>query len=101
MAMRNTFMPRLMERDASIFGQLLRDLWPHVTVPLTFSGPLLTTQTTYVDDDKSESHAVESVKQESLNKTRSQTDYIQSRSMKGKWLSLPRSLCFLICLRWI
>ena len=35
-ALRNTFMPRLLDRDASVFAQLLRDLWPDVNIPLTF-----------------------------------------------------------------
>ena len=37
-ALRNTFLPRLVERDASLFATLIRDLWPSVTVPLHFGG---------------------------------------------------------------
>ena len=38
MALGNTFMPRLGGRDASIFAELLRDLWPSMAVALTFAG---------------------------------------------------------------
>ncbi|XP_078672103.1 uncharacterized protein LOC144911712 isoform X1 [Branchiostoma floridae x Branchiostoma belcheri] len=37
-AIRNTFMPRLNGRDASIFMTLMGDLFPGVNVPMTFEG---------------------------------------------------------------
>ena len=37
-ALRNTFLPRLVDRDASLFATLVRDLWPSVGVPLHFGG---------------------------------------------------------------
>ncbi|XP_064650622.1 uncharacterized protein LOC135502065 isoform X3 [Lineus longissimus] len=37
-ALRNTFMPRLQQRDSSVFGTLLNDLWPDVEIPLLFGG---------------------------------------------------------------
>ena len=36
-ALRNTFMPRLMDRDASIFTTLIHDLWPQVGRETQFS----------------------------------------------------------------
>ena len=37
-ALRNTFLPRLLDRDASVFATLVRDLWPEVDVPMQFAG---------------------------------------------------------------
>ncbi len=37
-ALRNTFMPRLAERDASVFATMIRDLWPDTDVPMVFGG---------------------------------------------------------------
>ena len=37
-ALRNTFMPRLLDRDASIFTTLIHDLWPEVGIPMLFGG---------------------------------------------------------------
>ncbi len=37
-ALRNTFMPRLGERDASVFATMIRDLWPDSDVPMVFGG---------------------------------------------------------------
>ncbi|XP_071095883.1 uncharacterized protein [Haliotis cracherodii] len=38
MALRNTFMPRMQTRDASVLATLLSDLWPDVTIPMVFGG---------------------------------------------------------------
>ena len=38
MALRNVFMPRLSDRDASIFSTLIQDLWPCAEVPMVFQG---------------------------------------------------------------
>ena len=37
-ALRNTFLPRLFDRDASLFATLVHDLWPDVNVALRFDG---------------------------------------------------------------
>ncbi|KAK3108743.1 hypothetical protein FSP39_014630 [Pinctada imbricata] len=38
LALRDTFLPRLQGRDASIFATLLTDTWPHLDLPLVFGG---------------------------------------------------------------
>ena len=38
LALRDTFLPRLQGRDASIFATLLTDIWPHLDLPLVFGG---------------------------------------------------------------
>eukprot|EP00105_Crassostrea_gigas_P044993 XP_019929141.1 PREDICTED: dynein beta chain, ciliary isoform X4 [Crassostrea gigas] len=38
MAIRDTFLPRMQGRDASIFCTLITDIWPHVDLPLLFGG---------------------------------------------------------------
>ena len=47
-ALRNTFLPRLFDRDASLFATLVHDLWPDVNVALRFDGlsepPVCTTR---------------------------------------------------------
>ncbi|XP_076457719.1 uncharacterized protein LOC143291635 isoform X3 [Babylonia areolata] len=37
-ALRDTFVPRMNARDASLFATLVQDLWPHVDVPMVFGG---------------------------------------------------------------
>jgi hypothetical protein len=37
-ALRNTFMPRLGDRDCSVLASLLKDMWPAVTLPMRFGG---------------------------------------------------------------
>lgn len=37
-AIRDTFLPRLGERDRSVFSSIILDLWPNVDVPLDFAG---------------------------------------------------------------
>ena len=37
-ALRNTFMPRLSERDSSLLATFLRDLWQDVNIPMTSGG---------------------------------------------------------------
>ncbi|KAK6172547.1 hypothetical protein SNE40_016179 [Patella caerulea] len=37
-ALRDTFLPRMQARDASIFSTLVSDYWPGVEVPMTFDG---------------------------------------------------------------
>lgn len=38
MAIRDTFLPRMQGRDASIFCTLITDIWPHVDLPMLFGG---------------------------------------------------------------
>ena len=37
-ALRNTFLPRLFDRDANLFATVVSDLFPDVPVPLQFEG---------------------------------------------------------------
>lgn len=37
-ALRDTFLPRMVGRDVSVFVTLLTDVWPHVDIPMVFSG---------------------------------------------------------------
>ncbi|XP_023931015.1 dynein beta chain, ciliary-like [Lingula anatina] len=37
-SLRNTFMPRLLQKDASVFTTLVIDLWPNVDIPMEFGG---------------------------------------------------------------
>nr|KAG5694044.1 hypothetical protein BaRGS_025623 [Batillaria attramentaria] len=39
-ALRDTFMPRLNARDASLFATIVQDIWPKVDVPMVFGGDL-------------------------------------------------------------
>ncbi|XP_052258855.1 uncharacterized protein LOC127863384 isoform X2 [Dreissena polymorpha] len=38
MALRDTFLPRMVGRDASVFTTLVMDVWPHVDIPMVFGG---------------------------------------------------------------
>jgi hypothetical protein len=38
MALRDTFLPRLHGRDASVFATLITDLWPYLNIPMVFGG---------------------------------------------------------------
>ncbi|XP_069115919.1 uncharacterized protein [Argopecten irradians] len=38
LAIRDTFLPRMKGRDASVFGTLVVDTWPNVEVPMVFGG---------------------------------------------------------------
>lgn len=40
MAIRDTFLPRLHGRDASVFATLITDLWPYLNIPMVFGGEL-------------------------------------------------------------
>ena len=54
-SLRNVFLPRLMDRDASLFATIVQDLWPHVDVPMGFAGtPMNSLQ--LVSQAKSKSH---------------------------------------------
>lgn len=37
-SIRDTFLPRLGERDRGLFSSIILDLWPNVIVPLDFAG---------------------------------------------------------------
>ncbi|KAL3885754.1 hypothetical protein ACJMK2_025795 [Sinanodonta woodiana] len=37
-ALRDTFLPRMAGRDASVFVTLVTDVWPHVDIPMMFGG---------------------------------------------------------------
>ena len=37
-ALRNTLMPRMLDRDSSMFTTLLQDLWPQTLIPMDFGG---------------------------------------------------------------
>lgn len=37
-SIRDTFLPRLGERDRGLFSSIILDLWPNVDVPLDFAG---------------------------------------------------------------
>ena len=37
-ALRNTFMPRLPERDSNVLATLLKDLWPDVNISMMSGG---------------------------------------------------------------
>lgn len=37
-ALRDTFLPRMVGRDASVFVTLMTDIWPHVDIPMVFGG---------------------------------------------------------------
>ena len=37
-SIRDTFLPRLGERDRGLFSSIILDLWPNVEVPLDFAG---------------------------------------------------------------
>ena len=37
-ALRDTFLPRMPSRDASIFATIVNDLWPNVEVAMVFGG---------------------------------------------------------------
>lgn len=40
MAIRDTFLPRLHGRDASVFATLITDMWPYLNIPMVFGGEL-------------------------------------------------------------
>lgn len=37
-ALRDTFLPRMIGRDASVFVTLVMDVWPNVDIPMVFGG---------------------------------------------------------------
>jgi len=37
-ALRDTFLPRMVGRDASVFVTLVMDVWPTVDIPMVFGG---------------------------------------------------------------
>lgn len=37
-ALRDTFLPRMVGRDASVFVTLVMDVWPNVDIPMVFGG---------------------------------------------------------------
>ena len=61
-ALRNTLMPRLLDRDASVFITLLQDLWPNTAVPMEFWGskPAVAETASQVTSDKSLSKSQQS-----------------------------------------
>ncbi len=82
-ALRNTFMPRLLDRDASVFATLIKDLWPDIEVPLLFTGARLATPD--MDrEEKSQSGSVGSKAASRLGKSQVET----TRSIRGEEMSL-------------
>ena len=83
MALRNSFLPRLTERECGVFGTLLTDLWPSVDVELEFAGITQTMDNQSLTSSRSHKTGNEDSKPVSRAKTKSQLE--THRSYRG-WL---------------
>ena len=76
-ALRDTFVPRMNARDASLFATIMQDLWPHVDVPMVFGGEEVTSQPTIHPTD-----SLQTIKSELRIKSSKSHD--SQKSLKGR-----------------
>ena len=81
MALRNSFLPRLSERECSVFATLLTDLWPSVDIELEFAGILQTNENQSLASSRSHKTTNDESKPVSRAKTKSQME--THRSYRG------------------
>ncbi|GFS27875.1 dynein beta chain, flagellar outer arm [Elysia marginata] len=75
-ALRDTFLPRMPSRDASIFATIVNDLWPNVEVAMVFGGE---------EEEDDGSHLVPGVKKfNSLHSLKSDTRVKSSKSQDSQ-----------------
>lgn len=87
-ALRDSFLPRMVGRDASVFVTLVSDVWPTVDIPMVFGG----------DEDMMEKIPESQSRVSSKGSSRIRTAKSQSstRSVRGKY-KLPLYVCYDLC----
>ena len=80
-ALRNSFLPRLSERESSVFATLLTDLWPCVDIELEFAGNIPLTDNQSMASSRSHKTVNEDSKQMPHARTKSQME--THRSYRG------------------
>ena len=83
-ALRDTFVPRMNTRDASLFATIMQDLWPNVDVPMVFGGEEVTSQPTIHPTD-----SLQTIKSElRIKSSKSQES---QKSLKGEGAQIYES----------
>lgn len=75
-ALRDTFLPRMVGRDASVFVTLVMDVWPNVDIPMVFGGE------EEFGDKLPENHS--RVSSKSSSRIRTAKSQSSTKSLKGK-----------------